>query len=191
MNTGQMMLTIAALILLGTTVLTVNRNNLNHGTILQQTELGIYAVSLATSYMQNATSLAFDEQTVVRPALPSLASLTTTANFGCEYNHLHPLQTGQELHELAGVPSTFDDIDDYYGFNVDTTIANVDRFHVTATVYYVSANQPYSRIAGPTWLKRIDLCVNNTISRKVFEDPSVANKNGTDTIKMSYIKSYY
>jgi hypothetical protein len=190
MNTGQMLLAALAIVLLGTTVLTVNRNNLNNGTILRQTELGIYAVSLATSYMQHAASLAFDEQTVVRPALPSLATLTTDANLGCEYNHLHLPQPGAELHELANVPSTFDDIDDYDNFLVDTLITNVDRFHVSAIVYYVSPTQPYSKVTVPTWLKRIDLAVNCSVSRTVAVGQS-ANDTGTDTIRMSYIKSYY
>jgi hypothetical protein len=103
MNTGQMMLTAGALILLGVTVLSVNRNNLQNGTILRQTELGIYAVSLATSYVQHATSLAFDELTVVRPVLPTnpapAAYLTAANLLKLEYTHLHPPQLNQDPNE--------------------------------------------------------------------------------------------
>ena len=64
MTTGEMILTTGALVLLGTTVLTVNQNNINQGTILRQTEVGIYAISLASSYVEKASSFNFDEYTV-------------------------------------------------------------------------------------------------------------------------------
>jgi hypothetical protein len=194
MNTGQMMLTAGALILLGVTVMSVNRNNLQNGTILRQTELGIYAVSLATSYVQHATSLAFDERTVVRPVLPTnpLPVNYLSAILGREYTHLHPVTIPpMEPNELLGKPRTFDDIDDYNNFVVDTSIANVDTFYVTARVYYVSIGQLYSSIGAPSWLKRIDFSVSNSVSRRVFDDPTSTIDRGTDTIKMSYIRSYY
>ena len=52
MNTGQMLLTVGALVLLGTTVLTVNRSFNQQGFVLEQTEIGVYAVSLATSIVE-------------------------------------------------------------------------------------------------------------------------------------------
>jgi hypothetical protein len=195
MNSGQMMLAAGAMILMGTTVLTVNRNSLNNGTILRQTELGIYGVSLATSFIQHATSMAFDELVVIRPVLPVSPTpatyLTTSANLGREYTHLHTAVANQDPKEILNRPSSFDDIDDYKNFVVDTAIASVDIFHVTADVYYVSATPPYALTTTPTWLKRIDFKVNNTISRKAFENTSVTNRQGTDTIRMSYIRSYY
>jgi hypothetical protein len=187
MNTGQMMLTIGALILLGTTVFTVNSNSLNQGTILRQTEIGIYAVSLATSYIQKAMSLAFDEKTNTRPTLPvnAVPSAYLTAS---------PLGIDAGFGEIANRDSTFDDFDDYNNYSKDTLITNVDQFHVGAIVYYIQNigdAQPYARTATPTWLKRMDVHVNSSISRKVFEDPNAAVDKGTDTINISYIKSYY
>jgi hypothetical protein len=192
MNTGQMMLTAGAMILLGTTVLTVNRNNLNQGTILRQTESGIYSVSLATSFIQKAMSMNFDERTVTRPVLPTnaLPANFLSATLGRETG-------GTNINgptEWANKDTSFDDFDDYVGFNLDTSITDVDRFHISADVYYISAvtaNPALTRTAAQTWLKRLDICVNSSISRKVFEDPRVINKTGTDTVKMSYIKSYY
>jgi hypothetical protein len=184
MNTGQMMLTIGALILLGTTVFTVNRNTLNQGTILRQTESGIYAVSLATSYIQKAMSLAFDEKTNVRPTLPVNAVPSA-------YLTAPPLGIDASFGEIANKDSTFDDFDDYNGYLKDTSIANVDNFHVSAFVYYIQNVPPYGQTGTPTWLKRIDLCLNSSVSRKAYADNSVGVDSGTDTIKISYIKSYY
>jgi hypothetical protein len=185
MNTGQMMLATGAMVLLGTTVLTVNRNNLNNGTILRQTELGIYAVSLATSYLQRAASLDFDECTVgglvyiniPMPQPPSIpaGTLTTPANLKCDAG------------ESQAYDHTFDDFDDYNTFTKDTTVADVDKFHVSAVVYYVGQSPPYNKVtANATWLKQMDIKVNNTVDRKVF-----TNQTGTDTIRMSYIMGFY
>ena len=213
MNTGQMLLSICALILLGTTVFTVNRNTLNQGTILRQTESGIYAVSLATSYIQKAVSLDFDEGTVTRPSNvptnlnPATATFTSTsdysstgnkfltlaANLGIETNTSTRNKFGNE--EYAQKDSSFDDFDDYNNFAIDTNIVNVDRFHVTAKVYYVTqptAGQPTpTYTATPTWLKRIDIGVNSTINRTVATGLVNGQDLGTDTIKISYIKSFY
>jgi hypothetical protein len=192
MNTGQMMLTICALILFGTTVFTVNRNNLNNGTILRQTELGIYAVSLATSFIQRASEMDFDENTVggllyiTTPMLrePSIPAtwLTATGNLGIETNASTRNKTGPQ--EWAGKDTSFDDFDDYNNFQRDTLIADVDSFHVAASVSYV--NQDGSAAATITWQKQMDISVSSTVNRKVF-----TGQEGIDIIKLSYILAFY
>jgi hypothetical protein len=182
-----MMLVTCALVLLGTTVLSVNRNSLNNGTILRQTELGIYAVSLATSYIQRATELDWDEKTVgglvfiniPMPQPPNIPSADATA----------PANLGRDgSNEKQGQDNTFDDFDDYNGFVEDTLISQVGNFHITASVYYVSLTPPYSKVtANATWAKQMDINVNNEIDRKVFSGENV----GTDTIRVSYISAYY
>ena len=97
--------------------------------------------------------------------------------------------------EYANKDSSFDDFDDYNGFSVDTAITNVDKFHVSAIVYYVT--QPTTAQPTPiisttaTWLKRLDLCVNSSINRTVATGLVSGKDIGTDTIKISYIKSFY
>jgi hypothetical protein len=182
MNTGQMILAMGALVLLSATVLTVNSSNLSQGTILRQTELGIYAVSLATSYIQRARTMDFDELTVggallARTPAPGVGVLSTTL--------------GPDAGEILNADSTYDDFDDYNGFVIVDTVANVDNFGVRADVYYVSMVQPYPQVAGPTWLKQIDIQVRSTVSRKVFEDPKAVGDAGVDVIRLSYIYSYY
>ena len=168
MNTGQMLLTILAVTLLGTTIFSVNRNSLNQGTILRQTELGIYAVSLATSFIQKASEMDFDEKTIggvlyitiPMPQPPSIPVGTLTA----------PGSLGKDAGETANNDSSFDDFDDYNGYVKDTTIPGVDKFHVTAEVYYVNQYPPYAKTtANITWLKQMNVRVNNTVTRNAFE----------------------
>jgi hypothetical protein len=187
MNTGQMMLVVCALILLGTTVLTVNRNSLNNGTILRQTELGIYSVSLATSYIQRATELDWDQKTigglvfinVPMPQPPNIPSADATA----------PGSLGRDgTSELQGQDNTYNDFDDYNGFVEDTSITQVCDFHVEASVYYVNQTPPYTmNTTNATWMKEMEIRVNSSINRKVFSGESA----GTDTIRMRYISAFY
>jgi len=192
MNTGQTLLTIVALVLLGTTVLTVNQNSLNNGTILRQTELGIYAVSLATSYIQRASGLDFDSKTVgglvyitvPMPQPPYIPATTLTA----------PGSLKCDAGEVQNNDNTFDDFDDYNTFVKDTIITSVDKFHVSAEVYYVNQTPPYKKITlNSTWLKQMNIYVNNSVDRKVFENKNVITdtQTATDTIKMSYIMGFY
>jgi hypothetical protein len=191
MNTGQTLLTILALVLLGTTVLTVNGNSLNNGTILRQTELGIYAVSLATSYIQRASEMDWDEKTVgglvfiniPMPQPPNIPAADAT----------DPSLLGRDgAGELQGQDNTFDDFDDYNGFKDDTLIVAVDSFHVAAQVYYVNEFPPYAKTtANATWLKQMDVKVWNSINRNVFEGQEGAGNSGVDTVQMSYILGFF
>jgi hypothetical protein len=188
MGTGQMLLTIMALVLFGTTIITVNHNSLTQGTILRQTELGIYAVSLATSYIQRASELDFDSSTVgglvyinvPMPQPPYIPAGVLTA----------PSHLGPDKNNTANVDTSYDDFDDYNGFVRDTNFTDVAKFHVTASVYYINqtgANQFQKTTANTTWLKRMDINVNDAIDRGVYSGETA----GTDTIKMSYILSFY
>jgi len=196
MNTGQTMLTILALLLFGTTVLSVNRNSLNNGTILRQTELGIYAISLATSYIQKATEMDFDENTVggvvfITTPMPNQGSIPTGVKGASTTFITTPIANlGVDAGESKYFDETFDDFDDYNGFKKDTLVAGVDSFHVASSVYYINDSKqatPFAPATTTSWLKQMDICVNNRISRNVF----TGETSGTDTIKLSYILSFY
>ncbi len=165
MNTGQMLLTTLALMLLGATVVTVNRMYNNHEDILRQTGIGVYAVSMATSLIEEASGKSFDEKTV-DDVLTSTNSLSS--------------QLGPETGETT-TPSTtvnFNDFDDYNGLTMGQFMANVDSFTLTAAVTYVDTITPYAAVSNKkTWYKKLSVSVRGTAM--------------TDTIKMSYIFSYF
>jgi hypothetical protein len=188
MNTGQMILTTGALVLLGTTVLTVNKNNLNQGTVLRQTEIGIYAVSLGTSYVEKATSLNFDEYTVANMIAngktDSLTPGKTSGNaLGTETSTYGAYD---KVYEKTNADSTFDDFDDYNGFSKFDTVKGADVFTTSISVKYCDTAGVVQSSAR-TFYKRMDVKTWGTVSRNAFEG---ASPNGTDTIKFSYIFSY-
>lgn len=182
MNTGQMMLTMGALVLLSFTVLTVNSNNTNQGTILRQTEIGMYAIGLATSYIEKACNLDFDENSTLDSIVTARNQLSI--NLGTDGGT-----------EKPNVDSTFNDFDDYNGYSVSNPITNIDVFTVKIQVNYVSEAPPYNKVTPPyttattTWYKQMDVQVIPTASRQAIEGKGATQ--GVDTIKMSYIYSYY
>jgi hypothetical protein len=190
---GQMMLTVGALVLLGATILSVNSNTLQNGVILRQTEIGVYAIALATSYIQTAAELNFDEKTVLTP-IPALAS-DGSKLVPIDTIKLRKLLTPYDslgrngAGEIANVDSTFDDFDDFNGFAKTDTAKGEDVFTTLATVYYVDTlgvTAPASET--PTFFKRMDIRTFGTVGRGVYEGGA---SQGLDTIKLSYIFSYY
>jgi hypothetical protein len=183
MNTGQMMLTGCALMLLGTTVLTVNKVNLQQGTILRQTDVGVYAISLATGFVQKASSLDFDEYTVANSIDNySITNLTASASLGPDTT-----TSGPYGNEKASVDSTFDDFDDFNKFNKTVSVPGADLFTTQASVYYVDSTSNAVASGTKTFFKRLDLKTWGTVARNVFEG---GTQSGVDTIKMVYIYSY-
>ncbi len=176
MNTGQMLLTTMAIILLGTTVITVNRSSLQHGTILQQTQIGVYGISLATSILEEASGKAFDQNTDnAAVTLPSGMSSTL----------------GTESGETTNPVSTilFNDFDDYNKLVLPVVVPGVDSFTVKAKVYYVNEGAPNDSVGGPTFYKRMDVLV---LPSGLADTSRI--KYGLavgDTIKMSYIFTYF
>ena len=161
MNTGQTLLTLGALVILSTVVLSMNRTYLNDEKDTLKTEIGITAVSLATSLIQEAGGKAFDEKS-------DTTSLTVTDSLTA------PSKLGPEAGETR---ATFDDFDDYN--NLDTTISypNTGQFHIHSTVFYTNPAKPDSNYNTKSWFKKIVVKVSS---------PSM-----TDTITMGYVFSYF
>jgi hypothetical protein len=148
MGTGQTILTVGAIVLLGTSIVSVNRTFTNTGTALQQTEIAIYATTLGTSLIEEAQGKAFDENTMFTGAPLIRANMTPGAALGPE---------GGELY--ADTSNAFDDFDDYNGFRDTVSVTGVERFLRTAEVFYVNTYAPDTEVPGPTWLKKMIVTV--------------------------------
>jgi hypothetical protein len=180
MNTGQMMLTAAAMVLLGVTSVSVNRRSLSTGTIVRQTEVGVYAISLATSYLEKAEGMQYDRfDTTTGVTITALSQLTPVGSLGIE----------TAAGEVPNVDSTWDDFDDFNKMNVNDVKPGIDVFNTRDTVYYVTDYQPDVPAASQTWNKRMDIKTCGTLGRGVYENGS--STSGVDTIKLSYVYSYF
>jgi hypothetical protein len=171
MNTGQSILTIGAMLLLSVLVLRVNRTLLYSGGTVSTSKLGIIAISLAQSRLEEIKSKAFDENSV-SASVSATTTFTLPAKLGPETGEVYP---------------NFDDIDDYNGFTrtdtvqIDPNVAkigsNVEYFYESCSVVYVNSATPDVASNAQTWNKKIMV--------------NVAHKQMTDTIKVSTVFSYW
>jgi len=167
MGLGQTMMTVLAMAMLATVMLTVNTNTQDSNNSVQISQYRIMAASLATSTLQRATGLAFDENSV-NNTITSLAGLSTTL--------------GREAGEVDSLENTFDDFDDYNGFHKwvkgDSVSFRSADFNVWAKVDYVTiSGNAITTSATPTYTKRIIVYV--------------ASPYMTDTINASTLYSYW
>ena len=161
MNTGQTILTIVAVVFLGTNVISVNRTFMQHGVILQQTEIGLFGTSLATSLIEEAQGKAFDKNSL-QDLLQSATDCTPVDSLGPE--------PGEKRED-------WNDFDDYNNLRDTVRIKDVDTFYRWATVSYADSTMPNVATSYRTFSKTLTVYVRGLASQ--------------DTIRMSYLFSYW
>ena len=161
MNTGQMLLTIGAMILLSTLILRVNGNFSSNTTTVMDSKFVILATSVGASVIEEAMGKAFDEATAD-------SSATGLIDFTAP-NKLDP-ETGE-------VYPNFNDFDDYNHYTkTDSTMPSA-VFKITCSVVYVDPSNPDVTSSSKTWTKKISVTV-TSISMK-------------DTVRLSSLFSYW
>ena len=167
-----MLITIGAIFLLSTVILTVNRGFLSTNTTMMDNRYGIMAVSLATSTMEAATHKAFDEKSDTL-GLTSTNELTQANSLG--------LDAGESYDN----PESFDDFDDFDCYKDSVKVDKIPlegtnqeiTFNTRCWVNYVEDGNPEIVSTNRTWHKRIIVWVYS---------PELG-----DTIKMRTVYSYF
>jgi hypothetical protein len=185
-GTGQTILTIGALMLLGFTVLLTNRSSLQFGTVINQTEINIYSVSLAESIIEEAAGKTFDHYSASDtmasgPVITALTQLTDPTLLGKESDDYY-----------TETNHNFDDFDDYNSWSVTpyvTYVAGVDSFHIKADVFYVETTDPDLKVSTRTWHKKMIVKVWPTIAP--WGETKASGKAKPDTVILSYLYSYW
>jgi hypothetical protein len=150
MNTGQMMLTIGAMVLLATVMLRINTNNLQTDSVRAEAQYGVIATSLITSIIEKAKSLAFDAATDTI-SVSSVGELTPAGGLGPAFGETY---------------DTFNDFDDFNGYTrVDSSMPSA-VFNISCQVFYVHPSNLKEKYGNPTWHKKITV----TVSSKFMED---------------------
>jgi MSHA pilin protein MshD len=161
MNTGQMMLTLGALMLLSFLALRMNTNLLSTEELMQNSKYGVLGISLATSLIEEANLKAFDKNSV-DSSLTNVNELTAVGSLGKESGETYP---------------DFDDFDDFNNYTrIDSTMPSA-VFDIACKVVYVSSTNPDVTSSSRTWNKKITV--------------SVTSKNMTDTVRVSSVFSYW
>jgi hypothetical protein len=165
MGLGQTLLTILALAMLGTLMLTVNRNTLDNGQAIEQSEYSIMASSLGISTLERAQGLAFDDHT-------KNSDVNSTSDLSPS---LGP-ETGENTE------AKFDDFDDYDGFSKwvlgnAISFKSADYFVRDSVDYVTIASNQVVHSVGRTYHKRIRVWISSPFMQ--------------DTLKFQSIYSYW
>jgi hypothetical protein len=175
MNTGQSLFSIGALLMLSLTVLRVNNTILSSDVVMRDSKLGILAVSLGTSLIEEANKKAFDAVTA-DDGITDVSLLTSPSGLGPAFGEL---------------PADFNDFDDYNKYvkldtiftmiNIgSTTIIDTNRYVIfkdSCAVCYVEPTNIDGKIMAKTWHKKMTVFISS---------PSMI-----DTIKISKVFSYW
>lgn len=142
MNTGQMLLSLGALLLLSTMVLRFNRTVLTSDEVMYNSKFNVLAASLCTSLIDEAKSKVFDQNT------------DSTA-----VNDVNKLSVKLEA-EYGETYETYNDFDDFNNYiRTDSTSLPGEVFYVTSKVNYVTLSDPIQITSSNTWHKMITVTV--------------------------------
>jgi len=144
MNTGQMILTMGAMIFLSAIVLRVNTVTLVNTETQYNSKFDILAVSIGNTMLEEISKKAFDENTISN-TLTSVGQLTSQNNLGSDSESY----------------SQFDDIDDYDGYSYSDSTMPSAIFDVTCSVGYVNATNPDIIVNSKEWTKKITIKVSS------------------------------
>ncbi len=150
MNTGQMMITLGAMILLSIVILRVTKTFLQTDIILMESKFGVLGVSLATSMMEEATGSAYDEESDSGTVL-SLLDLST---IGPDAGEVYP---------------NFDDFDDFDGLvKIDSSMPSA-VYKIECEVNFVTLGDLDGFSAAKTWHKKMKILVTTPSSPDTIE----------------------
>lgn len=166
MGTGQMMITMGAMILLSIIILTVNSGYLTNNDMMLDSKFDILAVSLAVSIIEDANGLAFDEITTGGFTATNVLMLSTLGKDVGEYY-------------VSRDSNNFNDFDDYKDLSITYNDSSLQSaiFNINTNVGYISDSNPSVFVNYKTWYKKLDVYV--------------TSQSMTDTIKMSTVLSYF
>lgn len=167
MGTGQTLLAIGAMVILSMVILTGNQKLNDNEEYLQKTRFGLEATALATSIIEQASQMAFDEQSWDTTKVEKDADDFTLAAY------LGP-DAGESGYD------TFDDFDDFDGYEVtDTTQQNI--YKISCKVNYVNAGY-------------FTYNLNNTSSSRTLYkklEVMVISPLTSDTLSLKYIHGFW
>lgn len=171
MNTGQTILAILAFVLLMTILVSFyGILGENHEDVSASTTRMI-ATTIASSYIEFAQSLAFDQVTLDSDTARNNVGLLTDPN---------TLGMDTVTTSING----FDDFDDFNGFTEEKTVgADSSHYRASFRVYYVDYQNLETPSAVRTFMKRMDI--------KVWRTDHIRPDEPPDTTRFFTTASYY
>jgi hypothetical protein len=189
MGLGQMMLVIGGIVILGVVVLTANSSLIESTDVMNDSEFGITAVSLATSLVEEASGKMFDsviaDSTSIQLTNPSQLSTTLGPETGEVYRSgTHDFDDFDDFNNIFLVYKSDNPRDTIHtpGSTWETIVPGIrSKYFVRAQVTYVPYNNLDSTSAAKTWHKKIVV----TVTRPQ------PNPTKSDTLVFPAVLSYW
>jgi hypothetical protein len=162
MGTGQTLLTIMAMMMLSRMILAVNNGNAQSGGSVEMAAYRVTATSLGTSVIEEATGLAFDQNSDT-VGISSVSNFTLATKLGPETGEVYP---------------HYNDFDDFNGLHKIDSLQGSAVFITDVTVQYVNiSSNVISASTTQTWNKQMTV--------------KVSSKWLPDTLVFTAIMSYW
>ena len=152
MGQGQILLLIAAFMLLSHLSLSVKNLILTDSEIKYEAEATIFASSLAQAMLQEVSLTQFDQKSIGKD-IPIPDSLTAPQSLGKDAGENFP---------------NFNDLDDYRGYHRSVANPRLGRYQVDVVVAYANANG--DTVNTRTFYKKINITVSDS-TRQVLKNP--------------------
>lgn len=157
MGTGQMLMIIGALALLGTLSLAINSMILNKYTLIYEAEATIDAISVGQAMLDEALTKRFDKADTGTVKIFSPNDMTESNLLGPEtgeknWTGIDSLTT--TITQFKSV-SRFNDFDDYHKYERIVRTPRMGRFYLRDSVFYVADNNPDAFSSNRTFQKKI------------------------------------
>ncbi|MCP5061427.1 MAG: hypothetical protein GY936_03065 [Ignavibacteriae bacterium] len=151
MNTGQMMIGIAAFALVTMTILNFNRGSINTQDVLIYNKAFIVATTIAKSTLDEISKMEFDEEIVEGNSIVTANDFS--AVLGAESSEVYP---------------NFDDVDDYNNFTKIESVPSIGSFNVSVEVTYMTDDLVTT--TAKTYNKNVTVKITSKIMANVFTD---------------------
>lgn len=147
MNTGQMLLVAFGMALLGKLVLSANGVIGNAEVDTLESEAITTAAGIGQGMLDRIAVRGYDHNFF--GGVDTIATAFTSS-------------LGRDgAGEVAGRDTTFNDVDDYLGFQDSVATPRFGKFFMTCNVSYVNETPPFSTTASRTLMKKISVTVTN------------------------------
>ncbi len=166
MNTGQVLLIIAALVVLSFVTLAINSMLLSKTTTILQSEAHLTAISIAQSMIDEIMVAAYDSATDGKRVYPGQETkLTPSVYLGPETNTIPSEISAVTIPELPDTTiayksaTKYNDIDDYNNYKRYYYSPSLGTFTVVDTVFYVLFTDPNTKSNTQTFFKKVVVTV--------------------------------
>lgn len=163
MGKGETLFTLGAVIMLSLLAINVNNSFTENTEYFNQTRYELETISIANSFIEEASQLPFDELSWDSTKIEKVATDFTNVS------DLGPDAGESDI-------SLFDDFDDYNNFmRAETTMQNV--YDISCRVVYINPNCPDSSISIRSLYKKLIVTVKNTVN--------------SDSLSLSYVHGFW